>query len=58
MDLQQHECKPGEFWRLYDANGIYCCRVCDVCEDEKRARYRPEIFCDPDYERTEALDDE
>ena len=39
--------------RLYDACGIYCCRVCDDCEAEKRARYRPEIFDDINYESTE-----
>ncbi len=20
-------------WALYDAQGIYCCRVCDACEE-------------------------
>jgi hypothetical protein len=29
---------------LLDAAGIYCGRVCDKCEAEKRAKFRPEIF--------------
>ena len=28
----------------YDAQGIYLCKVCDKCEAEKLAGYRPEIL--------------
>jgi hypothetical protein len=31
-------------WALYDAQGIYCCRVCDACEEAKAAQYNPVIF--------------
>lgn len=31
-------------WALYDAQGIYCARVCDACEDAKRAQFNPEVF--------------
>jgi hypothetical protein len=31
-------------WALYDAKRIYCGRVCEKCEKEKRAQFRPEIF--------------
>ena len=29
---------------LMDAQNIFCCFVCDLCEEDKKARYRPEIF--------------
>lgn len=46
---QQHECKNGVVsdepsWWAKDARGIPLCRVCDECEEEKLARYRPEIL--------------
>ena len=55
--MSGHVCKPGESRPLHDARGIYCCRVCDVCETEKRRQWRPEIFDDPNYETSEAIDD-
>ena len=36
--------KPS--WWIYDAHGIPLCNVCDKCEDEQRARFRPETFND------------
>jgi hypothetical protein len=51
-----HECKPGETWALYDARGIYCCKVCEVCEEDKRARYRADIFTDANYWADEDID--
>jgi hypothetical protein len=41
---------------LKDARGIECARVCDACEARQRGRYRPEIFTDPNYETTEAIE--
>ena len=38
---------------LIDAAGIFCCYVCDKCEDEKRASYNPAIFDSPTYNGTE-----
>jgi len=35
---------------LMDARGIYVARVCSLCEDEVRAKYRPEIFEDGNYD--------
>jgi hypothetical protein len=29
---------------LVDAAGIFCTFVCDKCEAEKRAKFRPQIF--------------
>ena len=45
-DLTQHDCREEgkDSWPEYDAQGIYLCRVCDVCVDAKLARYRPEIL--------------
>jgi len=42
---------------LYDARGIFCTNVCDKCEDEKRARFRPEIFEDRNYDAPDLGDD-
>jgi len=53
------ECPCGSTltsWWLNDARGIPCCRVCDRCEEEKRARYRPEIFSAPQYECDEPIE--
>jgi hypothetical protein len=46
------------WWRLFDASVIYCGRVCDRCEAEKRSKYRPEIFTNPDYETDEPKEPE
>ena len=44
--LDRHDCVgSGEsWWREYDAQGIYLCRVCDECCEVKLSRYRPEIL--------------
>ena len=42
--MQNHECDPHDSWGEYDAQGIYLCRVCDVCRAAKLASYRPEIL--------------
>lgn len=44
-----HSCVGGRpsaepSWWAKDAQGIELCRVCDDCEAEKLARYRPEII--------------
>ena len=41
---ENHQCIRSESWPRYDAQGIYLCRVCDVCEEDKMSRYRPEIL--------------
>jgi len=39
---------------IYDGYGIYLCKVCKSCEDEKLSKYRKDIFerydCDEDIE--------
>lgn len=44
--LERHDCieSGNPWWREYDAQRIYLCRVCDDCVDAKLARYRPEIL--------------
>ncbi len=46
--MRNHHCLDGlssaPSWWTYDAKGIPLVRVCDRCEREKLARYRPEIL--------------
>ena len=44
--------------RLYDARGIYCGLICQLCETEKRRQFRDEIFTDPGYECDEPIEAE
>lgn len=48
--------KPS--WRMNDARGIPCGRVCDDCEEAKKAKYRPEIFSDSHYVADEPIEAE
>lgn len=45
-DLKYHDCREADedSWEEYDAQGIYLCRVCDVCRKAKLSRYRPCIL--------------
>ena len=43
--LKKCNCGSGELsWWAKDAQGIELARVCDVCEEEKLSRFRPEIL--------------
>lgn len=42
-------------WDEYDARGIYLCKVCERCERDKLAAYRPEVLTDPGYELDEEV---
>jgi hypothetical protein len=61
--VASHAAKPcpcglGENRRdLVDMRGIFCAFVCDACEVEKRAEFRPQIFTGP-YPNDEPLDDD
>jgi hypothetical protein len=35
-------CLPS--WPEYDGQGIYLCRVCEQCQQEKLSHFRPEIL--------------
>ena len=43
---------------LFDARGIFCCYVCDICKLSKASRYRIEVLEDPDYDCDEEIDDD
>lgn len=52
-------CGSGEIpEEVYDARGIYLCRVCDVCRKEKLSGYRTEVLEDPNYECDEPVEPE
>ena len=35
----QHRCDKDQRRALYDARGLFCCYVCDQCEETKRSRF-------------------
>jgi hypothetical protein len=53
-----HRCDRNERWPEHDARGIFLCYVCPECETEKLAKYRPEIFSNPNYEADEPIEPE
>ena len=54
----QCNCGSGEHpENLYDARGIYCCKVCSKCEAEKRKEFRADIFTDANYWHDEPIDE-
>lgn len=45
-------CGSGEpSWWMNDAKGIPLARVCDKCEDKKRATYNPAVFDGSRYDK-------
>ena len=54
-ELDDCACGSGKRFRnLYDGYDIYLCKVCDDCEEEKRSKYRPDIF--ERYDADEPID--
>ena len=43
-EIDVHICDRSESWVEVDARGIYLCRVCSNCVEDKLARYRTEIL--------------
>ena len=43
-DCRYGEHKGNDVRRVYDAQNIYLCKVCSLCETAKLAEYRPEIL--------------
>jgi hypothetical protein len=57
VDERNCPCGSTEYpEELYDARGIYVCKVCDECREEKQGRYRPEIFTNPHYDCDEPIE--
>lgn len=57
MDERTCPCGSAEYPEdLYDARGIYCCKVCPECREAKEGRYRPEVLSNPDYECDEPIE--
>lgn len=49
------DCGSGKRFRnLYDGYGIYLCKVCSSCEEDKSSKFRDDIFdtydCDEDID--------
>lgn len=52
-------CGSGKYPEAnFDARGIFLCYACIKCEREKLKGYRAEVLTDPNYEATEAIDDD
>jgi len=52
-------CGSGkDSWWENDARGIPLCRVCEKCEKEKLARYRPDVLSDSNYWADEPIEPE
>ena len=52
-------CNSGKYHEaIYDARGIYCGAVCENCEAELRARFRPDIFTDSTYWVDERIEED
>jgi hypothetical protein len=41
---------------LFDARGIHVGLVCDKCAGKRKARYRAEVFADPNYTCDEPIE--
>lgn len=58
MSASRCNCGAGKPRRaLFDVNRVFCCFVCDACEDRKVRQFRPEVFDSP-YTPDEPLDDD
>jgi len=58
-DMDLCSCGSGkERFELTDARGIFCGYVCDDCVGEMSAKFRPEIFENPNYLCDEPIEPE
>ena len=56
-----HKDENGEVlytWIEYDARGIPLGRCCDLCRDELRSKFRPDVLTDPNYWSDEPIEPE
>lgn len=57
--MKECPCGSGEpREELTDARGIFVSFICSKCEDRVKAKYRPEIFEDSNYECDEPIEPE
>lgn len=42
---------------LEDARGIFCTYVCNECEAKQKAKYRADIFTNPNYPTIEQIEE-
>jgi hypothetical protein len=55
----QCPCGSGKFPEAnYDARNIFMFYGCAVCERGKLKQYRAEVLTDPNYETTEAIEED
>lgn len=47
-----------QIWIEYDARGIPLGRACYLCVDKLKAKFRPEVLTDPNYECNEQIEPE
>jgi hypothetical protein len=56
---KQCHCGSGErSYIVWDARGIPVGKACRKCEAKLRAKYRPEIFTDSQYECDEQIEED
>lgn len=55
IDCRFHTKTDGSYW-VNDARGIPLARVCEKCEDEKLAKFRPEVLTDSNYAANEEIE--
>lgn len=61
LDSVEYKCSCGSGkprYALDDARGIFCCYVCEDCEQEARSRYRVDVMEDSNYEADEPIEPE
>ena len=45
------------YWKM-DARGIPLSRVCPECEQERLAKFRPEVLTNPNYQTDEPIEED
>ena len=58
VDTSEHVCWGAHRRTVYDARGIYAFSCCAICEQEKRARFRREVFTDANYQCDEPVEED
>ena len=57
IKLKLCNCESGlERYELTDSYGIFCTYVCNKCENQKKSKFRPDIFTSP-YDSDESIEE-